>query len=67
MKLLINIAKASAIASVLFLAGCASVSHSKGSICHIPFDYADDGLNAQNVKGLLLYYCLCVDEEPCTK
>mgnify|MGYP007038192295 CR=1 FL=1 len=67
MKWLRNIAKISAIASVLLLAGCASVNHSKDSVCHIPFDYADTGLKSQNVKGLLLYYCLCVDEEPCKK
>lgn len=46
-------------------AGCAGFKASNASACVIPFDYGDGGVNDQNAKALLMYYCLCKDEHAC--
>lgn len=46
--------------------GCTkSVMVQTDSVCHIPFDYGDEGVNVQNARALLIHYCLCKDEKPC--
>ena len=53
--------------SIGFVVGCTTLQTSSASVCLIPFDYADEGINEQNARALLLYYCLCKNEKACTK
>lgn len=46
-------------------AGCTKLQISNTSACQVPFDYADEGVNEQNARALLMYYCICEDEKAC--
>lgn len=48
------------------MGACAPKTYiSNASACLIPFDYNDLGVNAQNARALLLYYCICEDHKKC--
>lgn len=51
----------------MLVGSCKSYQTSNASVCQIPFDYGDKGVNDTNARGLLIYYCLCKDETPCKK
>ena len=46
-------------------AGCTTWQTSSAGACAVPFDYGDEGVNAQNARALLIHYCLCKDEKAC--
>ena len=51
---------------LLVMGACAPKTYiSNASACLIPFDYGDEGVNAQNARALLVHYCLCKDEKAC--
>lgn len=45
--------------------GCTKLQVSNASACLVPFDYADEGVNEQNARALLMYYCVCKDARMC--
>ena len=45
--------------------GCTKLQVSNASACLVPFDYADEGVNEQNARALLMYYCICKDARMC--
>lgn len=53
------------LSGVIITAGCMKLQTTNASACLIPFDYNDVGVNAQNARALLLYYCICEDQSKC--
>ena len=53
------------LSGVIITAGCTKLQTSNASACVIPFDYGDEGVNAQNARALLVHYCLCKDARAC--
>lgn len=48
------------------MGACAPKTYiNNASACLVPFDYNDVGVNAQNARALLLYYCICEDRSKC--
>ena len=49
--------------------GCVKYQRAtNATICeNVHFDYADEGVNDTNARGLLLFYCLCEDNKACEK
>lgn len=52
---------------MMFASGCRTAPvKSNAAICRIRFDYADPGVNDQNARALLSFYCACnPSAEPC--